>query len=111
MPTEPERRKLQTYLSQPLAELESELELYAPASRGPAETWQKIAVPLRQRLCVEWDYCALRQDSRWDDDLSLALAVLAALSERALNLPFPADLALVTSILVKRGLDVFCECK
>jgi hypothetical protein len=111
MPTEAERRKLQTYLARPLYDLESELELYAPPSRGAAEVWQKIAGPLRQRICMEWDYCSVRQDARWDDDLSLAIVVLSVLSERALNLPFPVDLAVVTAILVKRGLDKFCDCR
>jgi hypothetical protein len=110
MPTEAERHKLQTYLTRPLADLESELELYAPASRGAEDAWQKIAGPLRQRLCVEWDYCHVRQDARWADDLSLGLIVLEVLTSRALNLPFPVDLALVTTIVVKRGLDVFCNC-
>jgi len=110
MPTESERRKLQSYLAQPLPDLESELELYLPATRDIESVWQKIVPALRQRLCVEWDYCAVRQDARWGDDLSLALVVLTVLSEPVLHLPIPADLALVASILVKRGLDAFCEC-
>lgn len=110
MQTEADRRKLQTYLARPLADLESELELYAPTSRGAAEVWEKISGPLRQRLCVEWDYCRVRQDAIWSDDLSLALIVLGVLTEKALNLPFPVDLVAVSAILVKRGLDVFCSC-
>lgn len=52
MTTESERRQLQAALARPLADLEGELELYAPASRGAAEVWDKIAGPLRQRICV-----------------------------------------------------------
>lgn len=110
MSTEAERRQLQTALARPLTDLESELELYAPASRGAAEVWEKISEPLRQRICVEWDYCHVRQDARWADELELAIILLGVLSERALNLPFPVDLATVTAILVKRGLDAFCKC-
>jgi len=110
MPTEAERHKLQAYLARPLTDLESELQLYAPASRGAEEAWQKIAGPLRQRLCVEWDYCHVRQDAHWGDQLSLALIVLEVLTKTALNLPFPVDLALVTTIVVKLGLDAFCNC-
>ncbi len=105
-----ERRQMQAYLSRPEKELMEELSLYAPTVRGPAEVWAKIAGPVRQRLCVEWNYCEVRQDARWADDLDLALVVLGVLSERTLNLPIPADLALVAAIVVKRGLDAFCGC-
>jgi hypothetical protein len=88
----------------------AELELYDPVSRGPAEAWNKVARPVRQRLCVEWDYCNVRQDARWENDLDLAVAVLGVLSARVLHLPIPADLALIATIVVKRGLDVFCGC-
>lgn len=110
MTTESERRQLQAALARPLADLEGELELYAPASRGAAEVWDKIARPLRQRICVEWDYCAARQDARWGDELDLGLIILGKLTEKALNLPIPVDLLTVTAILVKRGLDNFCGC-
>jgi hypothetical protein len=101
---------LQAYLNCPLDDLMAELELYDPASRGPADAWNKVAGPVRQRLCVEWDWCQVRQDARWDDDLALALSVLGVLSARVLHLPIPADLALIAAIVVKRGLDVFCGC-
>ena len=101
---------LQAYLNRPVEDLMAELELYDPASRGPAEVWNKIAGPVRQRLCVEWGYCIVRQDARWDDDLTLTLAVVAALSRPVLHLPIPADLLLIAAIVVKRGLDLFCGC-
>ena len=105
-----ERSKLQAYLDRPLDNLMEQLELYDPASRGPAEAWNKVAGPVRQRLCVEWGWCEVRQDARWDDDLTLALAVVAVLSEPVLHLPIEADLLLMAAIVVKRGLDVFCGC-
>ena len=108
--TEPDRRTLQRYLDRPLDDLMGELELYDPTSRGAADVWNKLAGPLRQRLCVEWDYCKVRQDARLDDDLTLAVAVLGVLSEPVLQLPIQADLVLLAVILVKRGLDVFCGC-
>ena len=108
--TEADRRKLQAYLDRPLNDLMSELELYDSASKGPADVWNKVAGPLRQRLCVEWDYCRVRQDARLDDDLTLAAAVVAELSARALHLPIEADVFLLTAIVIKRGLDQFCNC-
>ena len=108
--TEADRRKLQAYLDRPLDNLMDELELYDPASRGPADVWNKIAPALRQRLCVEWDYCQVRQDARLDDKLTLAATVAAVLSERALHLPVEADMLLLAAIVVKLGLDKFCNC-
>jgi hypothetical protein len=35
---------------------------------------------------------------------------LGVLTERTLNLPFAADVTLITAIVVKRGLDAFCGC-
>ena len=61
--TETDRRALQAYLNRPLDGLMAQLELYDQASRGPAEVWNKVAGPVRQCLCVEWDYCSKRQDA------------------------------------------------
>ena len=109
--TDTDRRALQAYLNRPLDDLMAELELCDPASRGPADVWNnKVVGPVRQRLCVEWDWCKLRQDARWDDKPTLALAVAARLSEPVLHLPIEADLLLIAAIVVKRGLDVFCRC-
>jgi hypothetical protein len=55
-----DRRALQAYLNHPLDDLVAELELYDLASKGPAEIWNKVAGPVCQRLCVEWDYCGKR---------------------------------------------------
>jgi hypothetical protein len=101
---------MQAYLDRPLDDLLDELSVY-DTTRGTGDVWQKIADPVRQRLCVEWRWCELRQDARWDDKVTLALAVASALSQPVLHLPFPADLALIAVIAVKIGLDQFCGCK
>ena len=108
--TDAERRQLQSYLSRSEADLLAELELYDPASKGAGDTWARVAGPLRQRLCVEWDWCRVRQDARFDDDVTLAAAVLGVLAARTLDLPVPADLLLLSAIVVKRGLDALCGC-
>ena len=105
-----DRRTLQANLDRPLDDLMAELSLYAPAERSPADVWAKISGPVHQRLCVEWNYCQVRQDARWGDELDLAVVVLGVLTERTLNLPFAADVTLITAIVVKRGLDAFCGC-
>lgn len=80
---------LQANLNRPLDDLMEELSLYDPPTRSPADVWHKLAEPVRQRLCVEWNYCEVRQDARWADDVDLALVVLGVLSRAILNLPIP----------------------
>ena len=109
--TTADRRTMQALLDRPLDELLEELDLYAPTRKGIGSTWKDIEAAVRQRLCVEWRWCELRQDARWDDKVTLALAVASALSQPVLHLPFPADLTLIAVIVVKMGLDRLCGCK
>ena len=102
--------QLQAYLERPLPDLMAELSLYDETTRGPGDVWQKIAGPVRQRICVEWNWCERRQDARFENDYDLAAAVLVVLTTRVLNLPIDVDLVLIAAILVKRGLDAFCDC-
>lgn len=108
--TDADHRRLQAYLSRPEADLLAELALYDETSKGVGDVWAKIAGPLRQRLCVEWDWPQVRQDARFENDLDLAVVVLGMLSSRVLHLPVETDLFLVTAIVVKRGLDALCGC-
>ncbi len=107
---EREEQKLRAYLDRDLNDLMDELELYDPASKGAGEVWNKVSAPVYQRLCVEWRYCQVRQDARFENDLDLAVAVGTALMRRVLPLPISVDLALITAIVVKRGVDAFCKC-
>jgi hypothetical protein len=102
-------RTMQAYLARPLADLMDELAVY-DTTKGMGDVWDKVAGPVHQRLCVEWRWCELRQDARFDDKLTLGLAVASALAQPILHLPFPADLALIAAIVVKTGLDKFCGC-
>ena len=106
--TDAERRQLQSYLSRSQADLLAELEQYDAASKGAGDTWAKVAGPLRQRLCVEWNWPQVRQDARFDDDLTLAVAVVGVLAAHTLDLPVHADLLLLSALVVKRGLDALC---
>ena len=105
-----ENTALQAYLERPLPDLMSELALYDETTRSPADTWQKIAGPVRQRICVEWNWCEIRQDPRLENDYELGVAILIVLTTRVLHLPLDVDLTLIAAILVKRGLDAFCGC-
>ena len=105
--TDSDCNALQAYLDRPLDDLTAELSLYDPTSRGVADVWQKLAGPLDQRLCVEWDYCQVRKTARFENDLDLVVAVLTALTTQVLALPIAAELPLIAGIVLKRGLDVF----
>ena len=102
--------ELQAYLERPLPDLMEELSLYDETSKGIGDTWEKIAGPVRGRLCDEWNWCEVRQDNRFENDVALGLAVFAALTTRTLNLPINVDMMLISAIVVKRGLDAFCGC-
>ena len=102
--------QLQAYLDRPLPDLMAELALYDEPTKGPGDTWQKIAAPLRQRLCTEWKWCAVRQEAQFENDYDLLVAVFTVLTSRVLHLPLDVDMALISAILVKRGLDHFCGC-
>jgi hypothetical protein len=108
--TEADRQALQAYLNRPLDDLMEELSLYDPTSRGAADVWQKIAGPLHQRLCVEWNYCQVRKTLRFENDFDLGVAVLTALTTHVLALPIAADFPLIAALILKRGLDGFCSC-
>ena len=108
--TKTERRKLKAYLDRPLPELEEELALYDAASRGPAEVWRKVAGPVQQWLCADWNWCNVRQDARFENDYDLALAIVLVLSHHLAEMPFNANEFLIAAIVVKRGMDAFCDC-
>ncbi|PKO21207.1 MAG: hypothetical protein CVU38_15975 [Chloroflexi bacterium HGW-Chloroflexi-1] len=109
--TESDRRMVQAYLDRPLDDLMAELNLHTAETRGIGEFWQQIVEPLRQRICVEWDWCRVRKQAHFKNDMDLAVAVIGALSAQVLRLPIQVDLALIAAILVKGGLNVFCACE
>ena len=105
-------REIQRYLNQPLDDLMQEFDLYAEQAigvkRGPGSAWEKITPALKQKICVEGNWCERRQDARFDDPLNIALAVTAMIDNDALRIAAPVTL--IAAILVKRGIDAFCGC-
>lgn len=108
--TDFDQQRAEQYLARPLPDLMDELALYDDAYRGAGDVWQKVADPVRQRICTDWNWCEVRQDSRFENDYDLLAAVLAKLTVTALDIPFDVDYFLIAAILVKRGLDNFCGC-
>ena len=106
-------REIQRYLNQPLDDLLQEFDLYAEAAtgtmKGPGTAWEKITPALKQKICVEGNWCERRQDARFDDPIN----VIALRDEHdrltsAIRIVAPA--ALIAVILFKRGIDRFCGC-
>ena len=48
-------QKLHMYVDRPLPDLMAELALYDDTMRGGSETWQRMAGPIRRRICEEWN--------------------------------------------------------
>ena len=104
--------EVKRYLDQPLDDLLQQFDLYAEEStgvqRGPGEAWNKIVPTLKQKICVEGNWCERRQDARFDDLTNIALAVMGMIGDEATRIAVPASL--IAAILVKRGVDAFCGC-
>jgi hypothetical protein len=105
-------REVQRYLNQPLDALMQEFDLYAEATggtlRGSGKAWENVVPALKQRICVEGNWCERRQDARFDDPMNIALAVAAMIDNEAIRIAAPATL--IAAIIVKRGIDQFCGC-
>lgn len=104
--------EMQHYLDQPLDNLMQEFDLYTEQSigtlRGSETAWDKIMPTLRQRVCVEGNWCERRQDARFDDPTNIVLALASMVGDEAMRFAVPA--LLIAVILFKRGIDRFCEC-
>ena len=105
-------REIQRYLNQPLDDLMQEFDLYAEsaagAMKGPGTVWEKITPTLKQKICVEGNWCERRQDARFDDPMNVILAVAAMIDNETIRIVAPVTLIAV--ILFKRGIDRFCGC-
>jgi len=69
-------------------------------------TFERLQEPMRQRLCVEWDYCARRQSSDFGDAISLTAAVADMLVTVLGGIPAGT----VATLVVKKGLSQLCDC-
>lgn len=104
--TEGQRDEIAAYLKRSEEDLLEEVSLYVPAVRG--DPLNPYIVRLKQAICDGWNWCQRRQDARFNDELTAATAVCDVLILAQVNAPIPVTL--LTSIIVKRRLDVFCNC-
>ncbi len=68
---------------------------------------------LCKEICEEWNYCEKKENSKFNDNLSLATAVLEVVTFAIGKSVFDTDLvgASLVSILIQRGLDNMCACE
>jgi len=104
--------ELQRYLAHPLDDLLQELTIHRELATGGAtrgqDEWEKLVPALRQRVCVEWNWCERRQDARFEERITLATLISQIVAPEAQLWQVPA--ALIAVILIKKGLDAFCDC-
>jgi hypothetical protein len=116
-PSESERRELERLLAADEDELYVLLAQTDPATGGalfaPGEArrvgrlrFDQLLEPVRQRICVEWDYCARRHDPELSDAVTLAAAVMDVISTVVGGIPA----ATVAALVIKRGLSSVCAC-
>jgi hypothetical protein len=59
------------------------------------------------KVCVDWEFCKRRHDPDLSDTVNLGAALIDVIA--ALSIGFPP--ALISTILIKKGLTKFCDCK
>ena len=117
--SESQRLEIQQYLSQDIDILYSTLDLISSAEqkgryhmpgdeklRGIA-IFKELVPLLRQKVCVEWNYCAKRNDPDLQDTVNLVAAIADVVATFCIGFP-PT---LIATILIKKGLTSFCGCK
>jgi len=105
--------KAKEYLNRSLEDLLSELGTHVPRIRGEKKSkhnfWKSIEPVLRQRVCIDWKWCHQREKLNFQNLEDLVVVLAEALT--GLVIPSSIPLMLIASILVKIGVDKFCQCE
>jgi len=103
---EPLSHQIRKYLSLAYLDLLGQLPLFTPAAVR-ADPLAPYRPALRRIVCDEWNWINRRADPEFQDPARLADAVARAIARHASEFPFPPPL--LAAILVKEGLDNFCD--
>jgi len=68
--------------------------------------FDQIELKLHDVVCKEWEYCEKRNNPELQDNITLVAAVTDAIASVVIGFP-PI---LIATILVKKGLNNFCDC-
>ena len=113
----PDRAELEKLLGKDIDEL---LVLLAQSDPEHAETmfssdeardagrrrFEQLSAPLRRRICDEWRYCEKKANGDLTDHVEIAVTVADLITTVVGGLP----VALVTALVMKRGLNQLCGC-
>ena len=99
-------QQVKEYLASEYVALLGQLPLFTPAAVH-ADALAPYRPLLRRIVCEGWNWAGQRENPDYRDPSRLAEAVAEALARHAAEFPFPP--ALVAAILVKEGLDDFCN--
>ncbi len=83
--------------------------LFSPeAAKECGESWwSNIQKDLHDRICIDWEYCKKSNDKRLQEKYTLAVTVADIISSLLIGIPPFA----VVSLIMKMGLDKFCDCR
>ena len=98
--------QIRKYLTLAYMDLLGQLPLFVPAAVH-ADLLAPYRSQLRRVVCEEWDWASQRGNPTYADPTRLTEAVAEAIGRHASEFPFPP--ALLAAILVKEGLDDFCN--
>jgi len=82
------------------------LHSFESARRWGEQVISQLSDKLHTSICRDWRYCERRKSKAFDDDVTLATAVAGTIVAGIGTHP----VAIIATILVKRGLDAFCDC-
>ena len=74
-----------------------------------SKAWDRIILSAKKTLCRDLDWCKMRQDPKFNNEIDLLTAIFAIVAT-AMRLPHGADAVLVTVTLYKYGLNNLCDC-
>ena len=82
----------------------------AELTRRGREWFEKLTPALKKKICIEWGYCGKKNKYKSTRELIQVITPLVG-SAIGISATVAGVAVTVTTILVRMGLDAFCECK
>jgi hypothetical protein len=98
--------ELNALLAQSDPDADDALHSFESARQWGENVMQRLSASLSTCICDEWNYCKRRKTQKFGDDVSLAVEIANLIFKIVGAYP----VAVIASILVKKGLDAFCGC-
>lgn len=98
--------ELNSLLGQSDPDAEDTLHSFESAKLWGEGVMSELSATLKSAICEDWQYCKRRQSKNFDDDVTLAVQIAEIIVKGIGSHP----VGIIATILVKRGLDSFCDC-